>query len=222
MKQIVQNRVIKIIIALLVFWAVYMLNCQFAFFAIPQSASDMKNDLLEIVTVCSVFAGFSFTVLGLLISLSSTKTMEVLKETTIMLRHCNVVADSIIMFIISTLISLVIIFVVYSTFVVNICSHFLLFDLHEATSSPSVVKILLNGSDVGTVTVGSDGSFSKAITLVEGTNSIVVTATDYAGQSTSISLSVKLDTTVPTLKSIVLSPNPVNTSASVAITLEVE
>lgn len=93
---------------------------------------------------------------------------------------------------------------------------------NDATSSPAEVAILLNGTDVGTVTVGSDGSFSKDITLVEGTNSIVVTATDYAGQSTSITLSVKLDTSVPTLKSIVMSPNPANTSASVAITLEVE
>ena len=93
---------------------------------------------------------------------------------------------------------------------------------NDATSSPAEVTILLNGTDVGTVTVGSDGSFSKAVTLAEGTNSIVVTATDYAGQSTSITLSVKLDTTVPTLKSISMSPNPANTSASVAITLEVE
>ena len=93
---------------------------------------------------------------------------------------------------------------------------------NDATSSPAEVVILLNGTDVGTVTVGSDGSFSKDITLAEGTNSIVVTATDHAGQSTSITLSVKLDTTVPTLKSISMAPNPANTSASVAITLEVE
>jgi len=93
---------------------------------------------------------------------------------------------------------------------------------NDVTTSPVKVTILLNGTDVGTVTVGSDGSFSKAVTLAEGTNSIVVKATDSAGQSTSITLSVKLDTSVPTLKSIVMSPNPANTSASVAITLEVE
>lgn len=93
---------------------------------------------------------------------------------------------------------------------------------NDATSSPTEVTILLNGEDVGDVTVASDGSFSKEITLSEGTNSIVVKATDYAGQSTSITLSVKLDTSVPTLKSVSMSPNPANTSASVAITLEVE
>lgn len=93
---------------------------------------------------------------------------------------------------------------------------------NDSTSSPVEVTVLLNGSDVGDVTVGSDGSFSKAVTLAEGTNSIVVTSTDYAGQSTSITLSVKLDTSVPTIKSISMSPNPANASASIAITLEVE
>lgn len=93
---------------------------------------------------------------------------------------------------------------------------------NDATSSPTEVSILLNGTDVGAVTVASDGSFSKAITLAEGTNSIVVTATDYAGQSTSITLSVRLDTSAPAIKSIEMSPNPVSTSASVVITLEVE
>lgn len=93
---------------------------------------------------------------------------------------------------------------------------------NDATSSPATVKVLLNGVDTGTVTVASDGSFSKAVTLAEGTNTIVVTSTDYAGQSTSIPLTVILDTTAPTLKSISMSPNPVSTSASVTITLEVE
>ena len=93
---------------------------------------------------------------------------------------------------------------------------------NDSTSSPATVEILLNGSDVGDVTIESDGSFSKAVTLAEGTNSIVVTATDYAGQSTSITLSVTLDTSAPQLKSISMSPNPANTSGSVAITLEVE
>lgn len=49
----------------------------------------------------------------------------------------------------------------------------------------------------------------------------MVTAKDGAGQTTSITLSVKLDTTVPVLKGITLAPNPVSTSASVAITVEV-
>lgn len=93
---------------------------------------------------------------------------------------------------------------------------------NDITSSPATVKVILNGTDCGAVAVGSDGSFEKGIVLVEGTNSIEVVATDHAGQSTTITLSVKLDTTVPSLKNITMSPNPANTSASVTITLEVE
>lgn len=92
---------------------------------------------------------------------------------------------------------------------------------NDATSSPITLTITLNGTSLGAITVNSDGSFSKAVTLVEGTNNIVVTAKDGAGQTSSITLSVKLDTTVPKLNSIVLSPNPANISASVAITVEV-
>lgn len=92
---------------------------------------------------------------------------------------------------------------------------------NDATSSPITLTILLNGTDQGTVTVGSDGSFSKSITLVEGTNNIVVKAEDGAGQTTSITLSVKLDTSVPAISSVVISPNPADASASVAITVEV-
>ena len=92
---------------------------------------------------------------------------------------------------------------------------------NDATSSPITLTMTLNGTSLGAVEVGTDGSFSKAITLAEGTNSLVVTAKDGAGQTTSITLSVKLDTTVPELKGITLAPNPVSTSASVAITVEV-
>ena len=92
---------------------------------------------------------------------------------------------------------------------------------NDATSSPITLTMTLNGTSLGSVAVETDGSFSKAVTLAEGTNSIVVTAKDGAGQTTSITLSVKLDTTVPVLKGITLAPNPVSTSASVAITVEV-
>ena len=92
---------------------------------------------------------------------------------------------------------------------------------NDAISSPITLTMTLNGTSLGTVTVGSDGSFTKAVTLAEGTNSIVVTAKDGAGQTTSITLSVKLDTTVPELTGITLAQNPVSTSASVAITVEV-
>lgn len=92
---------------------------------------------------------------------------------------------------------------------------------NDDSSSPITLTIVLNGIDQGTVEVGSDGSFTKAVTLVEGTNSIVVKAKDGAGQTSSITLSVKLDTTVPKISGISLSPNPADASSSVAIIVEV-
>lgn len=92
---------------------------------------------------------------------------------------------------------------------------------NDATSSPVTIAVKLNGTDQGAVTVASNGSFSKQVTLAEGTNTIVVTATDAAGQVTSITRTVKLDTTVPTIKSATITPNPVDAGATMVITVEI-
>lgn len=92
---------------------------------------------------------------------------------------------------------------------------------NDAGSSPVTVVITLNGTNQGTVTVNADGSFSKAVTLVEGTNTIIVTARDSAGKTSSVTRSVILDTTVPRLVSASISPNPANTGASVVISVVV-
>ena len=93
---------------------------------------------------------------------------------------------------------------------------------NDTSSSPVTVKITLAGADQGTVTVGSDGSFSKTLTLVEGSNTIVITATDAAGKSSSVTRAVTLDTTKPVIKSAVISPNPVDAGASMVITVVVQ
>lgn len=92
---------------------------------------------------------------------------------------------------------------------------------NDAGSSPVTVVMTLNGTNQGTVTVNADGSFSKAVTLVEGTNTIIVTARDSAGKTSSVTRSVILDTTVPRLVSASISPNPANTGASVVISVVV-
>lgn len=130
MGKLLQKRITKIILALLVFCLIYILNYHFSFFTIPRNGNDIKNDLFNIITICSVFAGFSFTVLGLLISLSTTRTLEILKETTIMLKHCNIVADSIIMFVISMISSMSVIFGGYSTLAINVCKKIAMPNLH--------------------------------------------------------------------------------------------
>lgn len=92
---------------------------------------------------------------------------------------------------------------------------------NDATSSPVKVTIKLNSGTAESVTVGSDGSFSKALTLAAGTNTITVVATDSAGKTTTVTRTVKLDTTAPTIKSVTLNPNPVDTGKTFIISVEV-
>lgn len=92
---------------------------------------------------------------------------------------------------------------------------------NDATSSPVTVKITLNDADQGAVTVGGDGSFSKSITLREGANVIVVTATDAAGKTSSVTRNVTLDTSVPQIVSATITPNPVDAGQTMLISVEV-
>ena len=92
---------------------------------------------------------------------------------------------------------------------------------NDTLSSPVTVTVM-HGSASYTPAVANDGSFSQALVLTEGENTIKVVSTDAAGKSTTINLTVTLDTSVPTIKSATFAPNPVNASASVQITLEVE
>lgn len=92
---------------------------------------------------------------------------------------------------------------------------------NDTTSSPVTVTIV-HGSKTYSPTIDDTGTFTQAVVLTEGTNTIKVTAMDAAGKTTEITLAVDLDTTVPTVKSVAMSPNPANVSGSVVITLEVE
>lgn len=92
---------------------------------------------------------------------------------------------------------------------------------NDATSSPVKVTIKLNSGTAESVTVGSDGSFSKALTLAAGTNTITVVATDSAGKTTTVTRTVKLDTSAPVIKSVTLNPNPVDAGKTFIISVEV-
>lgn len=93
---------------------------------------------------------------------------------------------------------------------------------NDATSSPVTVTVTLNDIGQGAVTVGSNGSFSKGVTLTEGTNTLTVKSTDKAGKSTTVTRTIMLDTTVPVIKSASVSPNPSDTGATVIISVEIE
>ena len=93
---------------------------------------------------------------------------------------------------------------------------------NDATSSPVTVTIQLNGSDQGPVSVERDGSLSKSVTLTEGANSIVITATDTAGRVSSVTRNVTLDTSVPQIISASITPNPVDAGQSMLISVVIE
>lgn len=93
---------------------------------------------------------------------------------------------------------------------------------NDATSSVVSVKVKLNGTDQGTVSVDSSGNFSKAITLANGLNTIVITATDKAGKSTSVTRTINLDTSAPEITAVTITPNPVGTGNSFVISVTIE
>ncbi len=93
---------------------------------------------------------------------------------------------------------------------------------NDTSSSPVSVKISLNGVDQGGVEVGGDGSFSKTITLAEGVNTIVITATDGAGKESSVTRTVTLDSSVPKVVSAAIAPNPVDAGATMVISVVIE
>lgn len=93
---------------------------------------------------------------------------------------------------------------------------------NDATSSPVVITISLNGTDQGTIPVGTGGTFSNVVTLKEGSNTIIVKAKDAAGKESSVTRAVTLDTSVPKIKAATITPNPVDTGKTMVISVTIE
>ncbi|MHB1154060.1 MAG: Ig-like domain-containing protein [Eubacteriales bacterium] len=92
---------------------------------------------------------------------------------------------------------------------------------NDVTSSPVTVSVTLGGVDQGTVTVDGEGNFNKSITLTAGSNTIVVTATDAAGKSTSLTRTVILNTVPPVITAVEIIPNPADAGATYVIKVTV-
>lgn len=92
---------------------------------------------------------------------------------------------------------------------------------NDVTSSPVSVTVKLNNGADEIVTVNADGSFSKSVTLVSGSNTITIVAADSAGKTTTVVRNVTLDTVAPTIKSVTLIPNPVDAGKTYVISVEV-
>lgn len=92
---------------------------------------------------------------------------------------------------------------------------------NDATSSPCTVTVKLNSGSAQAVTVNADGTFSKALALVAGSNTITVVSTDSAGKSSTVTRTVTLDTVAPVIKSVTITPNPVDAGKTYVISVEV-
>ena len=92
---------------------------------------------------------------------------------------------------------------------------------NDVTSDPVTLTVKLNSGSPVAVTVNNDGTFSTTISLAEGSNTIVIKATDAAGQSTTVTRTVTLDTQAPSISAISATPNPVSVSASFVLEVTV-
>lgn len=92
---------------------------------------------------------------------------------------------------------------------------------NDVTSSPVTISIKLNGDDQGPVTVDNTGHFSKVITLATGNNTVVITATDAAGRTTTVTRTVTLDQAAPVFTAVSIVPNPVDCGATYVISVSV-
>lgn len=92
---------------------------------------------------------------------------------------------------------------------------------NDVTSSPCKVTVKLNSGTAENVTVNADGTFSKVLTLAQGTNKITIVSTDSAGKSTTVIRTVILDTGAPQFISAVMNPNPVDCGKTFVISVEI-
>lgn len=92
---------------------------------------------------------------------------------------------------------------------------------NDVTSSPVVVAIKLNNTDQGAVTVNASGAWSKSVTLREGVNTIVITATDQAGKVSTVTRTVMLNTNAPVIGTPTITPNPVDAGKTYVISVSV-
>lgn len=104
MKQ--KKKIVTIIIWTILLLLLAYINQKYAIIMIP-SDEDLISRNIDLITISTVFAGFSFTALGLLLGLSSETLIEKIKNTNIIMNKVGRIINSIIFFILSVAISLI-------------------------------------------------------------------------------------------------------------------
>lgn len=90
----------------------------------------------------------------------------------------------------------------------------------DDTSNIASVEVFLNEVSQGNATI-SGNSWSKAITLANGVNTIKVVAKDNAGLTSTVERTVTLDTGAPVITEVVLSKSTVDAGGTFTITVTV-
>lgn len=90
---------------------------------------------------------------------------------------------------------------------------------NDETSSPVTIKITGGAQEYTNVPV-TGGAFSQVVQLKgNATNTLVITATDSAGQVTTVTRVVIVSTTAPVITDIAITPNPSDVGGSLSISL---
>lgn len=91
----------------------------------------------------------------------------------------------------------------------------------DATSGLASLTVKLNSGAAQTVTVGSNGTFTHSVNLVDGANTITIVATDVVGKTTTVVRHVTLDRVAPVITDVVITPSAISTGEVFTITVTV-
>jgi hypothetical protein len=93
---------------------------------------------------------------------------------------------------------------------------------NDTTSSPVTLTVALDSGAAQAVTVANNGSFTKTFTgLAHGIHKVTVVARDAAGKTTTMVRNFTVDTSVPVISSVTISPNPVDAGKTMKVTVVV-
>jgi hypothetical protein len=93
---------------------------------------------------------------------------------------------------------------------------------NDATSSPVTLTMALDSGSAQSVTVGSNGAFTKTFSgLAHGSHKVVIVAKDAAGKTTTITRNFTVDTSAPVISKITITPNPVDAGSTMKISVVV-
>lgn len=92
---------------------------------------------------------------------------------------------------------------------------------NDATSSPVSVTIEFNEEGAQSVDVHPDGIFTREWALREGENVFIIRSTDGAGNTSTVTRRVTLDTQPPRFNAPQITPNPTETGMQYIISIEV-